>query len=477
MRKTIYIAIMFTLMVSAGCEDYLGIKPRGYDVAYKIEHYEGLIYGAEPFMLDETFPYMCFEYTTDRDGYESVYSNLGSSAVNAYMWEADIYRPDENSGEWNYHTSMLYPMNVIIGEVMDAQGGTEQERLALQAEARVLRAWNTFQMAQFFGRHYDPATASSDLCVPIITTASTLGNDFPRKSVAEVYGFITDEMEKSIPALPTEQDHCRRAFGVTANAMLGKVLWNMGEYGKALIPLGNAMDGLSAVGAGLLDYNVIVEADGNINYPVDELKNPELLYNQMLMPCLWLSMMPSYYGTIMLALKTDVLKRYYAADDLRLCFISGLKSGKPASKSFGNDEIYHTNMNRITSDIGMTVADLYLMYAECLAREGSLDDARDVVERFRAFRMPAASAGVPSEVVSAEDLIRFIVDERMREYIGFGNTWFDMKRLWNDPLFEYMKPMYTHTDGTDTWTLTQKRLTFRIPPSVLAWHPEYTDNE
>ena len=76
MRKTIYIAIMFTLMVSTGCEDYLGIKPRGYDVAYKIEHYEGLIYGAEPFMLDETFPYMCFEYTTDRDGYESVYSNL-----------------------------------------------------------------------------------------------------------------------------------------------------------------------------------------------------------------------------------------------------------------------------------------------------------------------------------------------------------------------------------------------------------------
>lgn len=40
-----------------------------------------------------------------------------------------------------------------------------------------------------------------------------------------------------------------------------------------------------------------------------------------------------------------------------------------------------------------------------------------------------------------------------------------------------MKNYYTRTDGTDTFTLTEARLTMRIPPSVMAWHPEYVQNE
>ena len=65
----------------------------------------------------------------------------------------------------------------------------------------------------------------------------------------------------------------------------------------------------------------------------------------------------------------------------------------------------------------------------------------------------------------------------MREYIGYGNAWFDMRRLWNDPLFQDLKTMYVHSVGEDTYTLTKERLVLRIPPSILQWHPEYTDNK
>ena len=58
----------------AGCEDYLDVKPRGYDVAEKVSHYEGLLYGTETIMLDEVFPYMCFEWETNSEAYENVYS-------------------------------------------------------------------------------------------------------------------------------------------------------------------------------------------------------------------------------------------------------------------------------------------------------------------------------------------------------------------------------------------------------------------
>ena len=63
----------------------------------------------------------------------------------------------------------------------------------------------------------------------------------------------------------------------------------------------------------------------------------------------------------------------------------------------------------------------------------------------------------------------------MREQIGFGTSWFDMKRIWNDPVFQYMKDYYVHTVGNETYTLSQDRLDFQYPPSVTAWHPEYLE--
>lgn len=475
MKKTLYIFSL--LVVLCGCTDFLGIKPRGYDVAERLEHYQGLLYGSEPFMLDESFPYMCFELFTTEDGYGQVYSNIGSNATNAFKWEADILRPDENCGEWNNPASMLYPLNIVIAEVLNAEDGTQEQKKAIHAEARAMRAWHTFFMSQFFGKPYTPQTAASDLCVPIITKAATIGNDFERKTVEQVYSFVTSEMEAALPDLPSDSDHCRRVFGPTANAMLGKFYWNMGLYSEALPFLEAAYKGHKTAGMGLLDYNTMIETDGTIKYPVDELKNPELMYTMLGMPCLWPSMMAGTYGTLMLGLKTEVLKKYYTPDDCRLCFISGMDSGKSAHLSFKDGDIYYINMSRITSEYGMCVPDLYMMYAECLARTENYVSARSVIEEFRRSRLPAASAAVPAEVADGDALVKFIVDERMREFIGYGNTWFDTRRLWNDPLFQDMKSMYTHTDGVQTWTLTEERLTMRIPPSVMEWHPEYTDNK
>ena len=67
----------------------------------------------------------------------------------------------------------------------------------------------------------------------------------------------------------------------------------------------------------------------------------------------------------------------------------------------------------------------------------------------------------------------FAFEERMREQLGFGSSWFDMKRLWNDPLFQDLKQYYVHPVGKETYTLTDERLKMKIPPTVIAWHPDY----
>ncbi|MCF0177294.1 MAG: RagB/SusD family nutrient uptake outer membrane protein, partial [Bacteroidales bacterium] len=140
MKKIYIVFTIVAIAVLTSCQDYLNVKPKGYDVASKMEHYQGLIYGSEKYFLKESFPYMCFDTYTDAAGYEMVYSQLGSYATNAYKWEADIYREDQLCGEWNSFTTVLYSCNKVIAEVLNAEDGTSEERLALQSEARMLRA-------------------------------------------------------------------------------------------------------------------------------------------------------------------------------------------------------------------------------------------------------------------------------------------------------------------------------------------------
>ncbi len=470
MKSILHITLIAGILLLDGCEDYLDVKPRGYDVAEKVAHYEGLLYGTETIMLNEVFPYMCFEWETNSEAYENIYSLMGADVTNAYKWEEHIFRPDENCGEWNHFAGLLYPINVVANGVMDAIDGTPEQKRALYAEARVLRAYMTFMMAQFFGEPYDAAKAETSLSVPIITKAATVGNDFTRRTMKEVYNFVITEMTQAIPDIPIRKEHHLRAFSVTANAMLGRVYWTMGDYENAVKSLGTAMEQLSLAGCGLIDYNTM-EVEGEIAYPVDDLLNPELVYNVESMSNIWSSMYPSYYGSVLLYLKWDLLKSHYTKSDLRLCFISGLESGVTAYKKFNNTDTYYINLSKFVGNIGITVPDLYLMYCESLARTGEYDTARALLEELRRTRISGDDYTV--DAADGDELIKFIVAERVREFVGYGNLWFDMRRLWSDPLFEFMKEFYTHTDGEQIYTLSEERLTMNIPPQITAWHPEY----
>ena len=479
MRHNI-IYLMTAILPLCGCTDWLMVQPRGVEVPSGIEHYEGLLYGTELVTIREVFPYMCFENTCDREGYENMFTLAGESACNAYLWKDDIFRRDEECTEWNFPASSMYTVNVVVNGVMQAEDGTDEEKLAVLSEARMVRAYMHFLMAQFFGKPYDPATASQDLCVPIITTASTTETDFPRRTVEDVYGFILKEMEESVGNLPDRVHHHKRVFRTAGYAMLGKVYWMMGRYEDALEPFGKAIETLRSTSADgiFLDYNSMV-SDGRITYPTDDRLNPEQIYNIESMYLLYHAMYPTYYGSTLIYIKPEAMQRYYTdTDDLRLTFISGMESGvSPYGGTFDMNEKYHFEINRIVTNIGITSPDLYLMYAECLARTEHESDAVALLEELRSRRLPSGQAAVPAESSSGDALVKFSLEERMRENLGYGLSWFDMRRLWNDPLFQDMKQMYVHTDGEQEYTLSEQRLVMRIPPAILAWHPDYTDNE
>lgn len=458
-----YIILLASALAFWSCTDYLDVKPRGYDIASRIEHYEGLLFGSDIAMLFTSFPQMCMECYTDEDGYANAYSTVGSYVCNGYKWERDIYREDQTCGEWNSFTTLLYNYNVIVSEVMNAENGTEEEKLAILSEARMLRAWCTFMMSAFFGD------------VPIIKVASTMSNDFALSSIEEVNSFVLSEMGESVEHLADESEHYLRVFKPTGYGLYGKVLFMLGRYDEALAALKQCYDMLHRQSViYLLDYPSLMDSNGDMDYQVRADTHPERMFYVLSMPRLWDAVYSSMYNQLMFGVRNDLLERFFPdRHDCRLAFHSSISGGVSAYKKYSSNETYAANMTNIASNVGLDLSEVYTMYAECLARSGDTSGAASVLVELRTARMDAGHEAIPADVVSKEDFVRFAFAERMREQFGFGTSWFDMKRLWDDPLFQDLKPLYTHTVGSQTYTLTEDRLYFAYPPTVLVWHPEY----
>ncbi len=477
MKKLLtYFALVLLTLTFSSCSDYLDIKPRGYDVPHKLSHYEGLIYGAD---LSSIFVYHygTFEHTIDEPGFSSLYSLEGYNASKAYLWQPDIFRADDECYEWNMPCSHFYRLNLIVDEVMDAEDGTDAQKISVQSEARFMRAWFTFLMAQYFGDHYNEATAATDLCVPIITEASTTGTEFERETVQKVYDYIITEMEESLEYLPKRPSHTKRIFNGAGNAMLGKVYWMIGDYEKALPYLEEAMTIFGNDNTvNLNDLALLIDTDaGQIwDYPISA-NNPESIFVIQTMTNLWTAL-ATMMGNAHRTLRPDVLHEYFDDYDMRLSLFTGVETWMTAYAMFSTDVRYHTNMTIMTANDGISLPDVYLMYAETLARTGDINKAKEVLTNLRSKRMPIANAAIPLSVANQDEVIQFVVAERIRENFGTGLTWYDMRRLWDDPLFQDLKQYYTRTDGTDTYTLTKERLTMKLPPSVMKWNPDFKQN-
>ena len=458
-----YLIIPVLALALSACTDYLDVKPRGYDIASRIDHYEGLLFGSDMALMNIAFPYMSMECYTDEDGYANAYSQVGNYICNGYKWNPDVYREDELCGEWNSFTTLLYNCNVIIAEVMDAETGTEEEKLAIRSEARMLRAWCTYMMSTFFGD------------VPIVQVASTQDNHFELCGVEEVNAFVLKEMEESVEHLKDAPEHYLRIFKTSGYGLYGKVLFMLGRYDEAAVQLGKCLKLLeNQPGLFLMDYPELMDTAGDIDYQVRADVNSEKLFFVAAMPRLWDSVYAAMYNLLMFGVRNDLMERFFQdRKDCRLAFHSSVSTGVSAYKKYSPKETYAANMSNIVTNVGLDLSEVYTMQAECLARQGDTAGAAALLLALRTRRMAAGHADIPATVVSKEDYVRFAFEERMREQFGFGTSWFDMKRLWNDPLFQDLKPLYVHTVGTEAYTFTEEALRLHYPPAVLSWHPEY----
>lgn len=491
MMKTIRLlgASLGLLLLAAGCDSFLDEQPRGYAIPETTDNYNGMFntiqfmnMNMEDYTLwlndDILFDQTCIDGLTDAFSYSSFDPE---SLLRAFRYERDIYKPTENCHVWEMCYQNCYSFNVIANGVMSSTGGTQAEKEALQAEARVSRAWMHFILAQIFARPWNPDIADTELTIPIVTEANTSVKEFDRATMRELYDFITTEMEEAVPLLEDRPDHNMRVYMTTGHALLGKMYWMMGEYEKALAPLRTAYErSKSETNFHLQDYNVLMEKYGYRELTADELNGEQLATADALLSytysnpeVLWVKQNPCYspyrfwsYGLVTYYIKPEVYA-LFGEHDLRRCLI-------PTKYPSGGPTPYPVGCIRdgLSPNYGVDLSEVYLALAECEARAGSEDDARRVLTEFRSKRVRTGYEEIPATVQTRDDLVRFCLEEQHREFMGRMQRYYNMRRLWNDPLFQQEKPI-THSDGTSTYTMQEDNLYLELPEGVLKWNENW----
>ncbi|WP_089896923.1 RagB/SusD family nutrient uptake outer membrane protein [Chitinophaga arvensicola] len=487
MIKKLFSPFLYTILLTAfiSCsKDFLEVIPMGNQVAVTTDDYDKLMNDPR-FYMTNVVGWQEAVLMGDEIGAEAAFLNVNTVwPVRLFQWADSIYKPGEQSPFMlTENLVSMYTVNKIINEVMAATEGTEAQKKAILAEAKATRAWLNFQFVNYYTKPYQAATAATDPGFPIIVKADVTQQHFDRGTVQEIYDFMIKDLTEALPDVPAQPRIATRMSKPAVEGMLGKVYLFMGRYQDALPLFSKALADVAANGTPVL-YNYNREfAPGGTFLPIDPTFGPQgpgINRNDLKEAVLSKVFYNGPYTGNMFATDGLVLMpqtaALYSANDLRLLLYTN-KNMDGSINAGGRLRKYGVTYSRW----GLQLPELYLLSAECKARTNDLNGAVTDVETLRRNRMPAAAATVPATIAGNQvALIKFIIDERTREFAQEGYRWFDMRRLSPDPIFN-SKPI-THTlynqNGTATvFTLRQpNRLVMRMPPFYIQSNPGMPDN-
>lgn len=493
MKKYIKITSFLLLFgtVTSCSTDFLDVVPQGSQLAVTTNDYNLLMnyrsfYYYEAGSAMQTPIWMGDEISANESDMNS--NNILSQRL--FRWEDVIYQPSDNSfsmnRDLNIGLSSIYVCNKIINEVMTSKEGTDAEKRSLKAEAMATRAFENFMMTNLYTKPYSAASASTDPGFPVITTADATLKIFDRGTVQQTYDFIISDLIQAIADLPVQNTIRTRMSRPAAEGLLGKVYLFMGKYAEALPYLNAAFADIQASSDAprLYDYNVEF-ADGGSFLPIDSYSGPNSpgnIQNNLTESVLskvcynpFSGNGPGINGTTI----SDETVALYASSDLRLNFYSPTYQYGDENP-YGRLRKYAAQYTRF----GLELSELYLLRAECKARLNDLSGAIQDVEMLRKNRMPVADATVPSNIAGNQvALIKFILEERIREFANEGYRWFDMRRLSVDPNAEIAATVkkvhisYDNSNAATTYNLRPERLTLQFPIAYINANPGMENNK
>ena len=474
-KTFICLVSVVVMFFSAGCDDSLDVAPSSsVSIPTFIEDYENMLY---PFYLKYNANPILAVMGDDVYWSKSFYNSWSGNEQfrRAYLWSDEIYDQTMSNTHWNQQYGMIYTFNKIVDEVRNVPNEAMGNLLVIEAEARAYRALTYFNLVSVYAKPYALAN-ESDPGIPVIQKNDVTETKRERTPVREVYNFIIRDLDSAIKYLPPHPTKASRyqAAGLNVIGLKAKVLYHMNEYGRALTELENFFE-LLATTTSRFNYSYALFNYQNATpTPYDPSGLPSVydpvadVEDVMINEYMFDPTKGALYTGSIAVLASNHLMSLFPADGDRRKELMLSKTGTDA------DEPDRVIKEGHYSNTGISMPDIYLMIAECYARSNRTTEALKYLNELRENRLTPATY---TELSSSDSqvILRWVLEERIKEFVATGHRWLDMRRLWNDPVGSALIEKTRTFDGK-TYTLTENRLTVRIPEYVMEFNPGWEQN-
>lgn len=433
------------VLIFSSCDNFLKLTPRDQKVVSTIEDYRDVmasymrllktpnrsqenVFGLGP----HVFP--CFNVASNLGLYTGE-TNLNLKSGYYYDKNNNEYTKDglnlltwmtTHSSVWNQYYEFTGAINLIINGLETAEGNNENLRNYVKGEALTWRAFAYFKLLQYYAPY-----KNNHYGIPIyLTPEQDMGSIMPgRKTQQEVFGQILKDCGEAMALLEitaSNEWNCAWRYDFI-NAMMASIYtWKAMSAGAEDTDWENAAKCATEAMAGRVLTNdpLILREIFNCKdvTGTTSLENDEFYFR--IMDGKWAQVCnyaDSYYESGVLCDGKISLQYYskFKEGDIRKTIY------------FNSDGTLSDKYNLLGSLNGgciipFRLAEMYLIKAEALVRQGKPGEARLVLEEFERTRY-TGNINIPADEAG---LLQEILDERLREfYMENDFRWLDMKRL------------------------------------------------
>lgn len=358
-------------------------------------------------------------------------------AAQANGWFLTAYRfldhRNANGGSYfpyQFFYRVISNANILINGI-DKTPGLEIEKNEIKGQALAYRGWAYFNLVQHYGKRFDKADANANPGVPLILTNTI--EPQARATVAEVYKQINDDLNAAETLLANAKARRDKSNfninvvrGIQARVALTQQNWALAATKAA------------AARAGFTLMTGVQQLEGFSNWA-----NPEWIWGNTQIDeqseafTAFLAYISYNYnsGNIRGNPKLISMKLYntMAATDVRRALWVPVPTATNSITPPGGIRAAYMNQKFKAKDAAnsagdmpyMRAAEMFLIEAEALARDGKDNEAATIFTTFQATRVP----GYTKPVETGTALIDLIMNSRRVELWGEGFRYYDLKRL------------------------------------------------
>jgi starch-binding outer membrane protein, SusD/RagB family len=337
---------------------------------------------------------------------EELFKDLSPQSQDAYVWKPFNYYGNRN--DWASLYDAVYLSNLSLEGI--SQITADQTNLSdwnnVKGSALFFRAQSFLHTAFIFCEAFDSVTAANDYGI-VLRLSSDFNQKSKRATLKATYDQIINDLKEAIQLLPLYPVITYRPSKPAAYALLARTYLSMRNY----IEAGKYADSCLKVKNDLIDYNSL---DLTSLTPFEQL-NKEVIFQRIISTYMIPAIAP-------VDVRVDTtLYQSYAENDLRKqAFYFPLD---PGYVFIGT---YNGNISSLFT--GIATDEVYLMRAECLARQGFIQPAMNDLNTLLVTRF---ENGTFKEFTASnkEGALKIILAERRKELPFRCLRWMDIKRL------------------------------------------------